>query len=64
MAAKDFVLCRVSNGKLATNASDIDLPALASSLRVGDTLLVKGSNGVFWKHQFVQQLVDVIKTSH
>ena len=48
----------------ATNASDIDLPALASSLRVGDTLLVKGSNGVFWKHQFVQQLVDVIKTSH
>ena len=47
----------------ATNASDIDLRALASSLREGDTVLVKGSNGVFWKHQFVQQLVDAIKTS-
>ena len=31
----------------ATNASDIDLPALAASLREGDTVLVKGSNGVF-----------------
>ena len=47
----------------ATNASDIDLLALAASLREGDTLLVKGSNGVFWKHQFVQQLVDAIETS-
>ena len=46
----------------ATNASDIDLPVLAASLREGDTLLVKGSNGVFWTHQFVQQLVDAIKT--
>ena len=47
----------------ATNASDIDLPALAASLREGDTVLVKGSNGVFWKHQFIQRLVDAIKTS-
>ena len=47
----------------ATNASDIDLLALAASLREGDTLLVKGSNGVFWEHQFVQQLVDAIETS-
>ncbi len=47
----------------ATNASDIDLPALAASLREGDTVLVKGSNGVFWNHQFVQQLVEAIKTS-
>ena len=47
----------------ATNASDIDLPSLAASLREGDTLLVKGSNGVFWTHQFVQQLVDAIKAS-
>ena len=47
----------------ATNASDIDLPALAASLREGDTLLVKGSNGVFWKHQFAQQVVEAIKTS-
>ena len=46
----------------ATNASDIDLLALAASLREGDTLLVKGSNGVFWTHQFVQQLADAIKT--
>ena len=47
----------------ASNASDINLPALASTLREGDTVLVKGSNGVFWKHHFVQQLVDAIKTS-
>ena len=47
----------------ATNASDIDLATLASSLRAGDTVLVKGSNGVFWRHQFVQQLVEAIRTS-
>ena len=52
-----------AKAKFATNASDIDLPELAASLRGGDTVLVKGSNGVFWKHQFVQQLVDAIKTS-
>ena len=47
----------------ATNASDIDLRALTSSLRQGDTLLVKGSNGVFWKQQFVQQLAEAIRKS-
>ena len=49
--------------RFVTDAPDIDLAILASNLREGDTVLVKGSNGVFWKHQFVQQLVEAIRSS-
>ena len=52
-----------AKASFATIAPDIDLPTLAANLREGDTVLVKGSNGVFWKHQFVQQLVEAIRTS-
>jgi len=37
-------------------AQDIDIEVLAKGLKPGDTLLVKGSNAVFWRNGFVSQL--------
>ncbi len=43
------------------SASDFDLTAFVSSVEPGDTLLIKGSNRVFWQHGFVNKLVDALK---
>jgi UDP-N-acetylmuramoyl-tripeptide--D-alanyl-D-alanine ligase len=34
------------------------LEAVAGMLETGDTLLVKGSNRVFWAHRFVPRLIE------
>lgn len=39
----------------------LDLDAWVSDLRPGDQILVKGSNKVFWKHNFVQRLVRALQ---
>ncbi len=39
----------------------LDLDALASELRAGDELLVKGSNRLFWKHGTVEALADRLR---
>jgi UDP-N-acetylmuramoyl-tripeptide--D-alanyl-D-alanine ligase len=41
-------------------ASDVDLPALADTWQPGDCVLVKGSNRVFWAHDFVPRLVSAL----
>ena len=45
----------------AESAGDIDLDRLAEYTDPGDTILVKGSNAIFWRHQFVDSLVSAIK---
>ena len=45
------------------SSKEIDLSALVSSLQPGDTLLVKGSNKVFWVNGFVNALVDALATA-
>ena len=45
----------------ADSAGDIDLDRLAEYTDPGDTILVKGSNAIFWRHQFVDRLVSAIK---
>lgn len=42
------------------SASDVDLEALARLFRNGDSVLIKGSNRVFWTHDFVSRLVDAL----
>jgi len=42
------------------HCQDIDLRAYVASLSEGDTVMVKGSNQVFWKHQFMQSLRQTI----
>ncbi len=41
--------------------SDIDMDRLCESLHAGDTILVKGSNKIFWAQDFVAELVDRIR---
>ena len=41
-------------------ADDALLDLLASELRPGDRLLVKGSNRVFWANQFVARLIEAL----
>jgi hypothetical protein len=38
-------------------AAQIDLDELVRSLKPGDTLLVKGSNKIFWTEKFVDRLL-------
>jgi UDP-N-acetylmuramoyl-tripeptide--D-alanyl-D-alanine ligase len=42
------------------DVSGLDLKMFTKNLEPGDTVLVKGSNKVFWKNNFVQMLVDTI----
>jgi len=42
------------------HCQDIDLTDYVSRLSEGDTVMVKGSNQVFWKHQFMQSLRQTI----
>ena len=42
------------------HCQDIDLADFVAGLSEGDTVLVKGSNQVFWKHQFMQTLRQAI----
>ena len=39
-----------------SSCNEIDVPALAQEFRAGDTILVKGSNKVFWANGFVKAL--------
>ncbi|MDH5737423.1 MAG: UDP-N-acetylmuramoyl-tripeptide--D-alanyl-D-alanine ligase, partial [Gammaproteobacteria bacterium] len=47
-----------SKGQWFADAGSMDINEIAGRLQAGDTLLVKGSNKVFWKNQFVQKLID------
>tara|TARA_R110002072_G_scaffold3830_9_gene27447 strand:+ start:10828 stop:12189 length:1362 start_codon:yes stop_codon:yes gene_type:complete len=40
------------------HANEIDLEALVNTFRSGDTVLIKGSNKVFWLNDFVKNLCD------
>ena len=44
------------------SVEDMDIDELASRLMPGTRVLVKGSNKVFWTHNFVKRLVEVLKT--
>ncbi|MEK9820225.1 MAG: hypothetical protein VW443_11645, partial [Pseudomonadales bacterium] len=41
---------------------DLDLNHFVAGLETGDAILVKGSNGVFWKSNWVDQLIAAIKS--
>jgi UDP-N-acetylmuramoyl-tripeptide--D-alanyl-D-alanine ligase len=43
------------------SAADISLARLAADLEPGDTVLIKGSNTIFWKQGFVKALVSVLQ---
>ena len=47
----------------AESSGDIDLDSLVAYTEPGDTILVKGSNAIFWRHQFVDSLVSAMKNS-
>ena len=40
--------------------SGFDVSAFADSLAAGDIVLIKGSNKVFWQHNFVNKLLEVL----
>lgn len=40
---------------------EINLQKLCTQLEVGDSLMVKGSNGVFWKYGFVNKLIAHVR---
>jgi hypothetical protein len=42
------------------SCQDINLAEYVARLAPGDTVLVKGSNQVFWKQQFIQSLRQAI----
>jgi UDP-N-acetylmuramoyl-tripeptide--D-alanyl-D-alanine ligase len=43
------------------SVAEIDIAAFAATLQAGDQVLVKGSNKVFWQHQFVSKLLTALK---
>ena len=47
----------------ADSIHDIDLERLVALTRPGDTILVKASNTIFWRHQFVDSLTTAIKAN-
>jgi len=44
------------------SAGEIDLVALAASLKPGDFVLIKGSNTVFWTEDFTKKLCTIIES--
>jgi UDP-N-acetylmuramoyl-tripeptide--D-alanyl-D-alanine ligase len=44
----------------AEAAGDLDLAAIAGEFGAGDYVLVKGSNRVFWAHQFAPRLLEAL----
>lgn len=42
------------------SSEQLDLSAIAALLAPGDTLLIKGSNRIFWQTGFVKQLIEVL----
>ena len=42
------------------SANEFDLESFVARLEPGDSVLVKGSNKVFWKHSFVERLTGTI----
>jgi UDP-N-acetylmuramoyl-tripeptide--D-alanyl-D-alanine ligase len=44
----------------AERVADIAVADVAADLQPGDVVLVKGSNRVFWKHDFAQRLKDAL----
>ena len=48
-------------GEHYVSADDLDLIEFVQGLCAGDTVLVKGSNNVFWKKQFVRELLETLK---
>ena len=51
-------------GEHYVSADDFDLVEFAQDLRPGDMVLVKGSNKIFWKKQFVPELLKALKDSY
>lgn len=49
--------------KHVASVAELNLEALVSTLQPGDHVLVKGSNKVFWQHQFVARLIAALKQS-
>ena len=47
----------------SNTVADIDLAGLIGSLPAAGTLLVKGSNRVFWQHDYCEQLLQAFNTS-
>ncbi|MAI41747.1 MAG: UDP-N-acetylmuramoyl-tripeptide--D-alanyl-D-alanine ligase [Gammaproteobacteria bacterium] len=47
----------------ADSIHDIDLERLVDLTRPGDTILVKASNTIFWRHQIVDSLITAIKAN-
>jgi hypothetical protein len=43
------------------SVAELDLKSYIKRLGPGDTVMVKGSNRVFWVHQFVQQLSTILE---
>ena len=48
-------------GEHYVSADDLDLIEFVQGLCAGDTVLVKGSNTVFWKKHFVRELLKTLK---
>jgi len=43
------------------NQKDVNIQKLATQLDVGDIVMVKGSNSIFWKWNFVSRLINEIE---
>jgi len=52
---------RNSQYRYLPTVDDLDLSQFVSGLEPGDTILVKGSNGVFWKSNWVDRLIAAIE---
>lgn len=45
-----------------TSATGLSLQQIANHLKPGDTILVKGSNKIFWQHDFVPKLIYYLES--
>ena len=46
------------------SVDEFDFENFVDRLEPGDSVLVKGSNKIFWKHDFVERLTDIIDHRH
>ena len=47
-----------------TSATELSLQQIANHLKPGDMILIKGSNKIFWQHDFVPKLIYCLKNRY
>ena len=62
VGAGSEALAQTIDAEFYAAAEDVELERFADQLETGDAVFVKGSNRVFWQHQFVPELLSVLNS--